>query len=517
MNLSAIKKYPSQISSAFKRFPLASSLTFLIFFSLVLITESSYLFESYFSRTLLWLGVYPAAATIIALTTALVQESRKSTSQAPQAIASGSWFALSIILIFAILNKETDSAIYVAATIALIYIVVSLGLFIAPFWQQKNEKGFWMFLQKNFKAALAAVVVSAILLGAVEGLVIGFSALFDIDPSEDALLYIFYFCASVVAPILFFIGIPSIDECLDESPALSKFVTSTIRFLFIPVLSIGLFLFYGYIIKFIALWNMPTATASFFVTGFMVYMLALVIVMYPVRLTPKPTIETRLLKIFPAACIPLVFLMTIDILNMVVEIGIEEELIYAIYLNIFFYAVIAILLIDRIKLKFRYIAIVFCALFFVATDSPLNAIKMAKYFPSNKEDSNEPVKQNVSETENNDDESFESFKAYISQPENTPLTVPAGVEKALIVDHYYNYDEFEFQGDTLFFRYKPEREDEDADSTIYSFKISRDELKKAEKTTIEANNATLELEYLSTEEWSNDNRSLRMRGILFLK
>ena len=519
MNLSAIKKYPGQISSAFKRFPLASSFTVLTFLALVIVTVQSDYFSSSFSRLFLWLGIYPIAATIIALTTALVQESRKNTSQAPQAIASGSWLTLSIILVFASLEENTDSAIYFASTISLVYIVSSFGFLLAPFWKQTNENGFWVFLQKNIKAALAAIVVSAILLGAIEGLVFGFSELFDAEPDEEIYLYIFYFCSSIVAPILFFSGIPSIDECLEEPPTLSKFATSTIRFLFIPVLSIGTLLFYGYIFKFIALWDLPLTTASYFVTGFMIYLLVLITVMYPVRLALKPTIETRLLKIFPAACIPLVILMSIDIYNMLKLFGVEIEYVYAIAVNIFFYAIIAVFLIDKIKRKSRFIAIIFCALFFVVTDSPFNAIKIAQYFPSSKKDADELVKQNIPKSEDcaDDSEPFEPFKAYISQPDNTPLTIPTGAKKALIVDHYYNHDEFEFQGDTLFFRYKPEHEDADADTIVYNFKISREELKKAEKTTIESKEATLELEYLSTEEWSKGNSSLRMRGILFLK
>ena len=577
MNLAAIKKYPSQISSAFKRFPLASAFTILTFIALVIDTEIADFFSDSHTRLFLWLNVYPIASIIIALTTALVQESRKNTSQAPQAIASGSWLALSIILVFTWLEENTDSAINFAFTVALIYIVSSFGFLLAPFWKQKNENGFWVFLQRNIKAILAAVVVSAILLGAIEGLVFGFSELFDADTDEDVYLYIFYFCSSIVAPILFFSGIPSIDECLEEPPALSKFATSTIRFLFIPVLAIGTLLFYGYIFKFIALWDMPLTTTSFFVAGFMVYLLVLITVMYPARLAPKPTVETRLLKIFPAACIPLVVLMSIDIHNMLEHFGIDVDYIYAIAVNIFFYAIIAVFLIDKIERKSRWIAIIFCALFFISTISPISAYNITHHFwlnnikkeldhqgynkfPLNDEETknfiyklkerkdkeSETLLEQINSLEDSDnkalfkyfvakkgslkdiersyrskpepeEDSFEPFKAYINQSENKPLTVPAGVKRALIVDHYYNHNEFEYVGDTLYFRYQPEKEDDDKDSTVYSFKISRNDLKEAKTTSLTTENGTLVLDYLSTEEWSKDNSSLRMRGILFLK
>ncbi|MBQ5464677.1 MAG: DUF4153 domain-containing protein [Fibrobacter sp.] len=378
MVLAAIKKYPSQITSAFKRFPTASAFTFLIFITLVIETNLFSLFDKVFGDNAIkfftWLAIYPIAALIISLTTSLVQESRKSTDWRPQAIASGSWFVLSLTLVFALFDKSGDYLIYFGSAIALVYITASMGFFFAPFWKERNENGVWNFLQKSFKAAVVAILVSAILLGAIEGFVFGFEQLFDADFDSDfTYLNIFYFCASVVAPILFFTKIPSIEECLEEPPTLSKFASSTIRFLFIPVIAIGTLLFYAYILKFIALWNIPGETPSYFVIGFMIYMLVLVTVMYPVRLAAEQSFEKRFIKIIPAACIPLVILMSIDISNMISKLGIDTEYIYAIALNIYFYAVIAILLVEKISRKMRYIAIVFCAMFFILTQTPFSA------------------------------------------------------------------------------------------------------------------------------------------------
>ena len=378
MVLAAIKKYPSQITSAFKRFPTASAFTFLIFITLVIETNLFSLFDKVFGDNAIkfftWLAIYPIAALIISLTTSLVQESRKSTDWRPQAIASGSWFVLSLTLVFALFDKSGDYLIYFGSAIALVYITASMGFFFAPFWKERNENGVLNFLQNSFKAAVVAILVSAILLGAIEGFVFGFEQLFDADFDSDfTYLNIFYFCASVVAPILFFTKIPSIEECLDEAPALSKFASSTIRFLFIPVITIGTLLFYAYILKFIALWNMPGEIPSYFVISFMIYMLVLVTVMYPVRLTAEQTFEKRFIKLIPAACLPLVILMSIDISNMISKLGIDTEYIYAIALNIYFYVIIAILLIEKISRKMRYIAIVFCAMFFILTQTPFSA------------------------------------------------------------------------------------------------------------------------------------------------
>lgn len=389
MVLDAFKKYPSQISSAFRRFPVATVLALFTFFALVYSTEHTEIFERLAGmRFLAWLGIYPVAAMLISLTTSLVQESLKSESRLPQAISGAAWLALSIILAFGItssvamqfsmLAHYSALTYYFIASTALVYVTATLGIFIAPFWNNKDENAFWIFLFKNLKALVVAALVTALLLASVEALVFCFGALFEHDFDEKVYFYIFYFCASTVFPILYFSGIPAIEECHRETPALNKFATSTIRFLFVPVLSLAILLFYAYIVKFIVLWDMPQGMVSYFVSGFMVYMLALVTVLYPARLAPGNTFEKKLLKVFPAACIPLVAMMSVGLIRRISDYGISAERIYAVTINIFFYIIIAVFLIDKVKCKSRYIAIVFCAIFFVITDTPLSAYSISQ-------------------------------------------------------------------------------------------------------------------------------------------
>ena len=262
---------------------------------------------------------------------------------------------------------------YLVATASFIYITATFGIFIAPFWKDKDENAFWIFLFRNLKALVVGALIAALLLASVEALVFCFGALFEHEFNEMVYLYIVYFCAGAVFPILYFTGIPAIEDCHSETPALNKFATSTIKFLFVPVLSLAILLFYAYIVKFIVLWDMPQGMVSYFVSGFMLYMLALVTVLYPARLSPGSTFEKKLLKIFPTACIPLVAMMSVGLVRRISDYGISPWRLYVVGINIFFYIIIAIFLIDKIKCKSRYIAVIFCAIFFVITDTPLNA------------------------------------------------------------------------------------------------------------------------------------------------
>ena len=383
MVLTAIKKYPSQITSAFKRFPVASALAFFTFFALVFNTEHAVLHESNVGlRTFVWLGTYPIAAILISLATSLVQESLQNRKWLPQAISGAAWLVISIVLTFGITLRIptltfSSQAYYFITTAVFIYIIATFSIFIAPFWKDKDENAFWIFLFKNLKALVVGALVATLLFCSVAALVFAFGALFEYEFDEKIFLYIFYFCASIVFPILYFTGIPSIEECHSETPKLSKFVTSTIRFLFVPVLALAILLFYAYIAKFILLWDMPQGMVSYFVSGFMVYMLALVTVLYPARLHPGSTFEKKLLKIFPAACIPLVAMMSVGLVRRLCDYGISPWRLYVVGINIFFYIIIAIFLIDKIKCKSRFITVIFCALLFVFTDTPLNAFNIS--------------------------------------------------------------------------------------------------------------------------------------------
>ena len=105
MDLTAIKKYPSQISTAFKRFPVACAFAFFTFFIIIFLCEIHPSFLEDAVKSLIWLSIYPVAAMLIATATTLFQESRKSTSYAPQIITSSTWLVVSATLVAKITRR----------------------------------------------------------------------------------------------------------------------------------------------------------------------------------------------------------------------------------------------------------------------------------------------------------------------------------------------------------------------------------------------------------------------------
>ena len=562
MDFTAIKKYPSQISTAFKRFPLAAA--FAIFTTIAFI----YVFESYdsinYSKLTYWLFIYPITATMIALTISLVQESRKKFSIIPHIVAGAVWLAISIALAFYFVstNNYTERT-YVLATWLFIYTTSFLSIFVAPFFKQKDENGFWVFLMKNAKAAVIAGAISAVLLASIEGLLFGFFNLFDIRLSSGRpFIYSAIICSCTIFPILFFSGIPSIDECLQEAPALNKFQVSTNKFLFLPILSLYIILLYAYIAKIIIQWEMPKGMVSYLVSVSMLLLLSRITLMHPERIDPKPSFEKKLLKILPTACIPLVILMSVGIMRRISDYGISEDRYYIAAVNIFYYIIIAILLIDKIKCKSRVIAIVFCSMFFILTNGPLSAINVThrvwmesiktalaeegyNKFPLNFEDSKEFIDRlktkNTPQTKivlsrlrelNNKDfaqfttfknrdyidqasnnERVSIFKAYIREPENNYFDIPQNVSKVSYFYKTFRQKDYEFRNDTLFFQLKPKKLDK-----TFNFFVTRQALEQKSVRILETEGAKIGVENLEVDikDVKKENY-LYIRGILFLE
>ena len=571
MDFTQIKKYPSQISTAFKRFPLASAFAIFTTIAFIYVYESGHTFNYKLSH---WLLHYPIAATMIALAVSLVQESRKNTSKIPQIAAGAIWLVISIALTLYLPPKELFfiRLKYIETTYAFIYTTAFLSLFVAPFFKQNDENGFWVFLMRNAKAAVVAIAISVVLLIAIDGLLFGFFNLFDIKVSARPFVYSAIISSCTIFPILFFSGIPSIDDCLQETPALNKFQTSTNKFLFLPVLSLYIVLLYAYIAKIIIQWEMPKGMVSYLVSASMLLMLLRVTLMLPERINPKQSFESKLLKILPAACIPLVILMSVGIIRRISDYGISEDRYYITAINIFYYAIIAILLIDKIKCKSRFIAIVFCSMFFILTNGPLSAINVThrvwmesiktalaeegyNKFPLSKEETVEFArriqdksdhKTNIAtsrlgilnsrhdaelaqyipngeslilisrKSSTNKEVNEFLISAYINNSKNSYFEIP---KNATQVNHFYktfNKEDYKFQGDTLFFQLKPKKLDK-----TFNFFVTRQALESKDVRFLETEGAKIGVENLDLTLYKKEEKVkhnyFSIRGILFLE
>ena len=315
---------------------------------------------------------------------------------------------------------------------------------------------------------------------------------------------------------------------------------------------------------------MPNGMVSFLVSASMLLMLLHVTKTYPERLNPKHTLEKALLKILPAACIPLVILMSVGIFRRIADYGISESRYYVLAINIFYYAIIAILLIDKIRCKSKYIALVFCSMFFIATNGPLSAYNIThriwmgsikdalaeegyNKFPLSKEETvefarriqdksdhktniatsrleilnsrhdeelaqyitnGEPLKlisRNPS-TNKNADEPI--ISKHISNTKDDYFDIPQNATK---VNHFFKTipnEDYELRNDTLFFKFKAKKIDK-----TFDFFITKQALEQKDVKTIKTEGAQISVENLdiTIREKPENNNYFHINGILFLE
>ena len=150
--LDSIKKFPSQISSAFRRFPLAIAFAFLTSVAFIFCVDGLpkvFPTRSTFSQILdIWLLIYPVAAMLIALATSLIQESRKSTRKMPQILTSVSWLVISVTLSLCFISADNwgDKEPIGHITICIYSLIgIALILFSILWWLQNYLM--WAFLR----------------------------------------------------------------------------------------------------------------------------------------------------------------------------------------------------------------------------------------------------------------------------------------------------------------------------------------------------------------------------------
>ena len=162
--LKSLKEYLSLVRNAFKRFPLAIAFAIstpiaLSFFYYNADSNPPHLIQKIFIS---WCFTYPVEAMFIALTTSLIQESRKSSSKLPQILSSVSWLVISIILVYLVHTPGYYNFRSILKTIICIY-VISFVVLSSGILFIKDENRLWNYQKKIFESMTTAITATIIL------------------------------------------------------------------------------------------------------------------------------------------------------------------------------------------------------------------------------------------------------------------------------------------------------------------------------------------------------------------
>ncbi len=286
------------------------------------------------------------------------------------------WFCISLLL-----KNHYDMIEYAPYNWIVIALIIALvaSLPILPFIGGKSDVSFWNFTLRCLGAVSMALLVSAIVCGGLELLMISLEKLFGADISSHVFVHIASVCFIFLFTILAIQGIPagSLKHDSNVIPVSGFHVNVTTR-LFMPIAAAYLITLYCYAAKILFTWQLPDGWVSWLVTVSMAAMVILIMTVYPYvgRATQSTSAWNRMAIRFitgrmPILMLPLLLLMSIGIARRVSDYGITILRIYLVAFNLWCYAVCLVLIFKR-NAGIIWIPASFAVAFAVITLLPVN-------------------------------------------------------------------------------------------------------------------------------------------------
>lgn len=564
--LDSIKKFPSQISSAFKRFPLAIAFAFLTSVAFIFCVDGLpkvFPTRSTFSQILdIWLLIYPVAAMLIALATSLIQESRKSTRKMPQILTSVSWLVISVTLSLCFISADNwgDKESIGHITIC-IYSFIGIALIYGPFWNQKNDNALWTFGNKTSKSIFLSYLITFFFSIASFALLNAINAISNNTDSSSApfgLVIVF-----TIFPILCMAGLPSINKCIGETPTLENFVNTIklkiksrqfifsfdlIKHIFLPLYTIYVVFVHIYDIAALLQWEFPTKTTFFLAVGVLACVLIIQNEYYPAIIKPERSSEKTIARVLSYTCIFPIATATIAVIQRISEYGITPSRFTALASCIFLCIFVILNCIPKIILT-KYVIIIFCAITTVSLIGPFSATSITRNawlkniektlvsegytaYPLSEKD----AKKFFSDLWDKDGHkaSIVAYqvkalharsieKLYQFFPENSDLadiskkyptitktikndnvhTTPENFSKFAFVVYTFKHEDLVTRNDTLFFDY-PLKDIDSTSSKVLSFYIPKQSWLDKDIKVLETEGARFEVEDIRFRQWENE-------------
>ncbi len=247
----------------------------------------------------------------------------------------------------------------------------------APFLQEKDDLKSWHFILSLCGALIISAIVSWVMTGGLEGLVLGTAALFDFDPNKKLCAIIMIVCIVLLWGILFLALIPAGERKHNNAAEMPSFLTKVVSWLLIPLLCCYIVVLYVYGITILVHWELPKGMISWLVSAVMGGYLLCYLLLYPQLLDKTSWQSKALTRWLPIAILPLLVLMTVGVVRRFMDYGVTPPRLYLLTLLLWFYAICIVMLVVERK-RFRWIFLSLVALFLLSSGHPLNYYRLCR-------------------------------------------------------------------------------------------------------------------------------------------
>jgi len=221
-----------------------------------------------------------------------------------------------------------------------VYAALFACIFLIPTLRQKDDRHLMRFTTETLVTGILLGLSVGIATGALEGLLQGIQTLFNLDRSimgkigEDLA---FLMMGAVFGSLLVMI-LPKANQEGFATAFTQKLCNIAGKYILLPVLLLYMLVLYIYIIKIVAIWELPNGTVTWMTTVMMVALLLTVFLLYPSLYTEEPKKIWRIMRrALPLMAIPPLVLMTIGLIRRVSDYGWTVDRIYAVALNCWCY------------------------------------------------------------------------------------------------------------------------------------------------------------------------------------
>ena len=271
-------------------------------------------------------------------------------------------------------NRELLS-FYIGNMAWLVAIIVFIPF--ASFLREKDDVKTWHFSLSLIAALVISGIVSWVMVGGVEGLLIGIESLFGFNMKSMFPLIILVVGAVLLFGLLFLALIPKGERKHNHSAEMSPLLAKVVSWLLLPLLGCYIVVLYVYGLSILIHWELPKGTLSWLVSAVMIAYLCCYVLLYP-QVLNKQSWQSRVLTFYlPIAILPLLVLMTVGVVRRFADYGITAPRLYLLTLLLWFYAVCIIILAVPRK-RFRWIVLSFAALFVLTSGQPFNYYRICR-------------------------------------------------------------------------------------------------------------------------------------------
>ncbi len=298
------------------------------------------------------------------------------------------WIGISLLLMRN--SDELDFAPYNYVIAALITVLVLL-LSVISFFKDKTDVAFWNFSLRFVGAVATALVVSGIVCGGLELLIVAIDKLFGVFVSSHWYSNVAIICFCLLAPVLVIQGIPGGTRKHEDKPIpMPRLIENAVTKLFMPIAAAYFVTLYCYAAKILFTWQLPDGWVSWLVTASMAAMVILFMMVYPyIEKASQSTSGWNrmavkfITKRMPILMLPLLLLMSIGIARRISDYGITILRVYLVAFNLWCYAVCIVLIIKR-NAEIMWIPVSLVLTFAVLTLLPVNVSTCVRKSLTNK-------------------------------------------------------------------------------------------------------------------------------------